>query len=138
MSFDPVFDSLLIHTCTIVEAGTKDAGYGHGSTPDWDNPASTKSGVAFRLMPRDGDSRFNAELHTATSAGAKLSQWLGFMNYVDAPSGLFDKNASLKFRIVNVLDKAGNVVDAGPFDIRDVAIASGDFHHIELSLRRVS
>jgi len=134
---DLALRSLLIHKCTIIEAGVTDAGYGHGSAPDWANPVNTYSNIPFRLMPRDGDVRFRIELQGKT-AGTLIAYWLGFLSYDDAPSGLLEKNASLKFRVQDVVDSNGSVVDTGPFDIKGINLSSGLKHHIELTLKRVS
>lgn len=117
---------LLIHTCSVVQAGSVDS-YGV-SSPSWDTPAATTNLVPCRNEPDE---------ERETASGAVLStHWL-LMLYADAPASLKVHGAERTHRITNVKDLAGVVLDAGPFDVVNVSDAAGMTEHLELKLLRV-
>lgn len=117
---------LLIHTCSVVQAGTVDS-YGV-SSPSWDTPTATTTGIACRNEPDE-----EREL----SSGAVLSTHWMIMLYGDAPASLKVHGAERTHRITNLKDLAGVVLDAGPFDVVNVSDAAGAAEHLELKLLRV-
>jgi len=127
-----VLKSLLIHTCTI-QKNTPGAGsssdYGHG-TDSW---ADYATGVKCRLMPRPGASGWSAEQVARSTEGADMSYHTLFLEY---RSDLMADGAEGTYRITNIQDANGTVIDAGPFDIKLVRNAGGQGHHLELALIR--
>lgn len=118
--------SLLIHTCDVIEAGTKTS-YGR-TTPDFEPPAQTTRGVPCHWQPE-------AERDLAT--GALLSSHLLVVRWDDAPASLQAAGAEAKHRIANI-KRAGVLVDAGPFLVQGISDAGGLGRHLEIQLLRAS
>lgn len=124
------FDSLMIHTCTIVQAGTQDD-YGN-TMPTWTSGTTSTTGIACRLSPVALFRQARGEQATGESI-ADYELWLA---YDDAPASLLSFGAADTHRVTDVHDAAGSVIDAGPFDIKFIADAAGQEHHLKLSLKR--
>lgn len=119
-------ERLLIHTCSVVQAGSVSA-YGH-SAPDWTTPTKTTTLIPCRWQPKE-------ERNVAT--GALLSSHLMMLPYGSAPATLLVHGAETTHRITNIkLAGSGETIDAGPFDIVAVKDAGGAGHHLELKLLR--
>lgn len=128
------FDSLMVHTCSVVQAGTKTAGYGHGGAPDWATPTATTSGVPCRLRRLSARERVETGLAGTVVADHVLDVAIG-----EAPASLRAAGAETRHRIINVAWRdGGDSVDAGPFDVLQIIDAAGAGHHLALELRRVA
>jgi hypothetical protein len=129
------FDALWTHTCTVQVKSTgagSSAGYGHG-TDSW---ADYATGVRCRLMNRAGSTGWQAEIVRADVAAAQISWNVLHMAYQSYLVPDLDDPPEAKYRITNIRDRAGNLVDAGPFNIRNVFNAAGRQHHMEIAVIR--
>ncbi len=118
---------LLIHTCDVIEAGTKTS-YGR-STIDFETPAKTTTAVACRWQPEE-----ERDLTT----GALLSSHLLVIPSDVAPASLLAAaGAEAKHRIANVR-RDGTLLDAGPFMVQTISDAGGMGHQLELRLLRAN
>lgn len=117
---------LLIHTCSVVKSGSVDS-YGV-SAASWDSGTTTTALIACRVMPKE-------ERELAT--GALLSSHVLIMAYEDAPSSLLAHGAERTHRIADWKRSAGDLVDAGPFDVIGISNAAGHDDHLTLKLLRV-
>lgn len=118
-------ERLLIHTCSVVQAGSVSA-YGH-SAPDWTTPTKTTTLIPCRWQPKE-------ERNVAT--GALLSSHLLMLPYGSAPATLLVHGAESTHRITNIARDCETLLDAGPFDIVAIKDAAGSGHHLELKLLR--
>ena len=132
---DRDFDSLLIHTCSIVQAGSTSE-YGH-TLPSWTSGTTTTAGIACRLMPRPTARDWQAELEQTGMAGTVISDFMLFVDWADVPSSLKASGAETTHRVTSVL-KGAVSVDAGPFDISYIRNEAGEDHHFRLALKRVA
>ena len=129
-----VFDSLMIHTCTVVRAGTKTGSYGHAGAPDFATPAATTSEVVCRLRRLSARERIETGL-----AGTVVADYVLDVAITAAPATLCMAGAETTHRITDVLMRNSGVsVDAGPFDVVRVVDAGGEGHHLVMELRRVA
>lgn len=125
-------DDLLVHSCSVVQASEAANDYGH-PTQSWTSGATTTTGIACRLSEVSMQAR--AEL---ASLAVQASHML-WMAWSGAPSSLRASTAERTHRITNVLRRSdSSSVDAGPFDVKHVANAGGEDHHLKLYLQRVN
>lgn len=121
-------DRLLIHTCDVIEAGTKTS-YGRPAGVDFENPTAVTTDVVCRWQPDE-------ERNLTT--GALLSSHLLVIPCEAAPSSLLAAaGAEAKHRIANVR-RDGDLLDAGPFMVQAIGDAGGMGHHLELRLLRAN
>lgn len=128
------FDSLMVHTCSVVQAGTKTAGYGHTGAMDWANPTATTASIPCRLRRLTARERVEIGM-----SGTVVADHILDVAAASAPASLSAAGAETKHRVTNVAWRAnGASIDAGPFDVLKVVDAAGAGHHLMLELRRVA
>lgn len=128
------FDSLMIHTCSVVQAGTKTGGYGHTNAADWATPTATTASIPCRLRRLTARERIETGM-----AGTVVADHVLDMAVANAPASIRVAGAETKHRVINVAWRNGGAsVDAGPFDVLKVVDAAGEGHHLMLELRRVA
>lgn len=125
-------DDLLLHSCSVVQAAETANDYGHPGQ-SWTSGATTTSGLACRLQ--ETSMQRQAEL-ASLAVQASHELWLP---YDVAPASLLGSTAERTHRITNVIRRSDNSsVDAGPFDVKHIANAGGEDHHLKLFLQRVN
>ena len=123
-----IFDSLMIHTCSVVQAATATDELGQQTT-DWTISPTTTTLIPCRLQPQT-----ERELVT----GAVISDHLLWMDRAKAPTSLRSNVVPDTHRITTVAWRGtGSSLDAGPFDVREVQDQAGEGHHLQLKLMRI-
>lgn len=127
---DRVFDSLMIHTCTIIQGGVKTGSYGHRDV-DWATPLFTYTDVPCRIQPLTaGEVEQMVKQNQIVPHTSINIAW----RYI--PEGMHDPRGSANFRIENVYRRDGTVQMAGPFDVKEIVDEAGENHHVRVMLVR--
>jgi len=131
---DPVFNNLMVHTCTITQAGISTqtaAAYGHKKRDYTTTPAATYTGVRCRLRSLTMDEE--------VQIGRDEVSVQDFYLYVASsqlPTSVKDDGANATHQVSDVRTLAGTLVKAGPFDIQSIREIAGVSHHYVLQLRK--
>ena len=128
-----VFDSLMIHTCSVLQASTT-TDMGH-TIKTWTGAGiTTTTGIPCRLQRMD----MLRNMAVINDTGAVIGDFALWMPYDDAPSVLKSYSSEDVVRITNVVDQDGVSIDAGPFFVTEIIDAAGEHQHIKLVLRRTA
>lgn len=134
---NPVFESLMTHTCDVVKAGSSSGDYGHTNISY--TSGQTTTNVPCRLMQGLFIVPFTNEQTNNIMSGTVYGDFWLHIARDKAPSTLLAQGAETNHRIQNVVDKAtATVIGAGPFDIQAIETVAGELNHIKLLLRLVS
>jgi hypothetical protein len=124
---DSVFDSLMIHTCSVIQASVSSDALNQ-ETISWTG-GTTTTGVPCRLVP---------SVKRELSTGAVISDYELYLSTDAAPATLLVAGVEDTHRIAAVVGRNNGVsVHAGPFDIRGIIDETGEGHHLLLRLLSV-
>lgn len=130
-----MFESLLIHTCTIqkfVQSTATTGSYGHKSTLV-STPQTVLATTACRMRPLSAQ-----ELTALAQANTVIASHMLYIPYYALPDGMTALLGPTQYQVVDVRRRTtGVLIDTGPFDIEDVTDAAGEGHHIQMRLKRV-
>lgn len=119
-----LIDRMLKHTCTI-EKSTP------GDLDEWGQQEDSFADHATVpcLLQTYGARRDQSEVVNRFTDAAQVEWYVLFVGY---RSDLMAKGAERLYQVTNIKDAAGNVLHAGPLDIRLVMNAGGQQHHLEV------
>ena len=122
--------SLCIHTCSLVKASvTKYSGQNKYS---WTGAGVvTLNDVTCRWQPVQMISEIRER-----PTGSQIGDYELWIPFDDAPDALKTHGSEDIYRVTNLKDENGNVIDAGPFDIDRQENQAGHSHHVKLNLLR--
>lgn len=134
---NPVFESLMTHTCNVVRAGTSTGDYGHTAISY--TSGQTTTNVPCRLMQALFIVPFTNEQTNNIMSGTVYGDFWLHIARDKAPATLLVQGSETNHRIQDVVDSAtSTTVAAGPFDIQAISMVAGEINHIKLLLRGVS
>ncbi len=122
-----LIDRMLKHTCTIQKNAPSTA-----TAATWgqqgDSFVDYETDVPC-LMQSYGSKRDQAEVVNRFTDAAQVEWYMLFMRYRE---DLIASGAEQTYQITNVQDAQGNMLHAGPLNIRLVMNAAGQQHHLEV------
>lgn len=125
------FGEVLDHTCTIVQAGTQTGSYGH---TDWNWTTPTASTL---LVPCRYEQSSATEMVDERLQGTTVSTHTVWLRYSAAPASLLVPGANVNHRVTTIKTSTGVTIDAGPFDVTEVADLANVRQVLRLQLRRI-
>jgi len=134
---NPVFESLMTHTCNVVKAGISTGDYGH-TTISYTS-GQTTTNVPCRLMQGLFIVPFTNEQTNNIMSGTVYGDFWLHIPLDKTQATLLASGAETTHRIENVVDAISlAVIDSGPFDIQAIQKVAGELNHVKLLLRKVS
>lgn len=130
---DPIFLQLMLHYCDIEFAarGMASSGsYGH-KTVDFDAPVTVY--VKVRCLLQDVSQNF---IQTTGRQGEVVADKRMWIPRRWLPASMMEHSAAALHQVVNVRTLRGELIQAGPFDVKEIIEAGGVQHHYELALVR--
>lgn len=132
---NPNFMRLMVHRCTIQKtelvAASNQGSYGH----------QDRTFTTIAVSYADVQCRFRElsmrELEMTGRAGQTIASHMIYIPRHLCPDQLLATSASTTHRIVNILDRNGSLLDAGPFDVQSVTLAAGEAHHVVVLVQRI-
>ncbi len=131
---DPNFLGLMIHTCTIVQAGEAVAvasSYGHQTKDYVTTPAHTYTSVRSRLRSLTAE-----EITNTGREGEAVEDMYLYIPRRWMPESMKEHASSSRHQVIDVKTLRGELVHAGPFDVKSVREIAGEQHHYLVLLRR--
>lgn len=141
-----VFRAVMAHTCTVeVATVTTAADTYHPGTSnrvvDFGTLATSYTDVRLSWQPLDTkETQAMGEVSTGGKAGTGVWTAYAYLAASDAPATLKDRDSipapETYHRLTNI-KRAGQLVDAGPYDIQKIVDMAGDGQMLKLELKRV-
>lgn len=132
---NPTFMRLMVHTCTIQKtaqvAASNQGSYGHQDRT-FSTIAVSYANVQCRF--RELSMR---ELEMTGRAGQIVASHMIYIPRHLCPDQLLAVGAAATHRIVDIIDRNGSLIDAGPFDVQSVTLAAGEAHHAVVLVQRI-
>ena len=124
---------MYIHTVTLQKASAGDVGYGHTSYPNW-NSVTEYSGILCRYSTR------RISEYESSRRQNVVSEYAIFIPKDEAPAGIDTPGNELWWRVKDVKDADGNIINSGPVDIEGIESVygvRGRIMQIKLTLKGV-
>ena len=133
---DPIFMSLMAHTCTITlaaEATATASSYGHQKKSYTPVPQDVYTDIACRFRPLTADEQTIIGRESETSR-----DWYLYVPRHLMPTSMRTHSAAARHQVSNVKTKRGELIEDGPLDVRSVREVAGEQNHFLVLVRKAS